>query len=68
MSLRIGDIAPACVFPDCHGSLVDLRGDAIAGNVIVIVFCPGYTAVVTQVLEDYRTRLRELGSAGAHFF
>jgi peroxiredoxin len=68
MSLSIGDIAPACVLPDRHGSLVDLRGDAIAGNVIVIVFCPEYTAVVTQVLEDYRARLREPGSAGALLF
>ena len=68
MSLSIGDIAPACVLPDRHGSLVDLRGDAIAGNVIVIVFCPGYTTAVTQVLEDYRTRLRELSSTGARFF
>ena len=68
MSLSVGDIAPACVLPDRHGSLVDLRGDAIAGNVIVIVFCPGCTPVVTQVLEDYRTRFRELGSTGGRFF
>jgi peroxiredoxin len=68
LPLSIGDIAPACVLPDSHGSLVDLRGDAIAGNVIVILFCPRYTAVVTQVLDDYRTRLRELGSAGPRFF
>jgi AhpC/TSA family len=69
MSLSIGDIAPACMLPDLHGSLVDLRSDAIAGNIIAIVFCPEHTAVVTQVLADYhRSRLEEMGFAGARFF
>jgi peroxiredoxin len=68
MSLSVGDIAPACVLPDRHGLLVDLRGDAIAGNVIAIVFCPWYSTVAAKVLADYRSRLEELGSAGARFF
>jgi peroxiredoxin len=68
MSLSVGDIAPACVLPDRQGSLVDLRSDAIAGNVIVIVFCPGYATVTTNVLADYRSRLEEMGSTGVRFF
>jgi peroxiredoxin len=68
ISLSVGDIAPACVLPDRHGSLVDLRSDTIAGNVIVIVFCPLYTAAVIKVLADYRSRLEETASAGTRFF
>lgn len=68
MSLSVGDIAPGCVLPDRHGSVVDLRSDAIAGNVIAIVFCPGYTAAVAQVLSDYRSRLKEMGPGGIRFF
>ena len=68
MSLNVGDIAPGCVLPDSQGSLVDLRCDAIAGNVIGIVFCPGYMAAVAQVLTDYRSRLEALGSGGVRFF
>jgi peroxiredoxin len=68
MSLSVGDIAPACVLPEIHGSLVDLLSDAIAGNVIVIVFCPEYTTAAAKVLADYRSQLEEMGSAGARFF
>jgi peroxiredoxin len=68
MSLSVGDIAPACVLPDRRGTLVDLRSDAIAGNVIVIVFCPGYTTAIAKVLGDYRSRLDEMDSAGIRFF
>jgi peroxiredoxin len=68
MSLSVGDIAPACVLPDRDGSLVDLRSDAIAGNVIVIVLWPAYTTVVTKVVANYRSRLGEMGSAGIRFF
>jgi peroxiredoxin len=67
-SLDIGDIAPTCVLPDRNGTLVDLRSDATAGNVIVIVFCPGHTAAAAKVLADYRSRLEERDSARARFF
>jgi peroxiredoxin len=68
MPLSVGDIAPACVLPDRHGALVDLRSDAIAGNIIVIVFCPAYTTAVARVLADYRSRLEEMRNARAQFF
>ena len=40
----------------------------IGGNIIALVFCPEHTAVVNRVLADYRSRLEEMGFAGARFF
>ena len=68
MSLSVGDIAPACVLPDRDGSIVDLRSDAIAGNPIAIVFCPGLTPFVSQVLAEYLFWLHEMASTGVRFF
>jgi peroxiredoxin len=68
ISLSIGDIAPACMLPDCNGTIVDLRSDAIAGNPIVIVFCPQLTTSVAQVLADCCSRLQAMKAAGVRLF
>lgn len=66
--LAIGDIAPSCALPALDGPIVDLRGDAIAGSPIAMVFCPKFTPVVTEALAGYRSRLQALRAAGARLF
>lgn len=51
-----GDIAPRCVLPAFDGGTVDLYSDAIAGNPIVIVFCPKFTSSVAETLAGWRPR------------
>jgi peroxiredoxin len=63
-----GDIAPRCVLPALDGATVDLYSDAIAGNPIVIVFCPKFTSAVAEALAGFRGQLQEFVSAGARLF
>jgi hypothetical protein len=56
----IGDIAPDCVLPELDGTTVSLREDAIAGNPIVLVFCPKSAPSVAQALSEFKRALRRL--------
>jgi hypothetical protein len=47
-----GDIAPRCVLSALDGVTVDLYGDEIAGNPIVIVFCPRFTPAVAEAFSS----------------
>ena len=66
--LRVGDIAPDCVLPALDGSIFNLRGDAIAGNPIAIVFCPKFTPAVAEGLAGFRSRLPAFQTAGTQIF
>jgi peroxiredoxin len=66
--LSVGDIAPDCALPALDGSIVDLRGDAIAGNPIALLFCPKFTPAVAEALAGYRSRLQVMAAAGARLF
>jgi peroxiredoxin len=66
--LAVGDIAPDCVLKTLEGEVVDLRGDTIAGNPLVIVFCPQFAPAVSAALDGCRARLAEFGVAGAKLF
>lgn len=68
MSLSVGDIAPACVLPDRRGTIVDLRSDAIAGNLIAVVFCPALSPAVVQVLAGYCSRAPAVNAMGLRLF
>jgi peroxiredoxin len=63
-----GDIAPRCVLSALDGVTVDLYGDEIAGNPIVIVFCPRFTPAVAEALAGFRARIGQFVSAGALLF
>jgi peroxiredoxin len=67
-SLEVGDIAPRCALPNLVGTVVDLHGDAIAGNPIVIVFCPRFTPSTAQLVADYAAHLEAIGGAGGRLF
>jgi peroxiredoxin len=58
-----GDIAPRCVLPALDGADVDLYSDEIAGNPIVIVFCPKFTPPVREALAGFRARLEQFAGA-----
>lgn len=66
--LAIGDIAPDCVLRALDGETVDLRGDAIAGNPIAIIFCPKFTPAVTAALGGFCERLDAFAAARAKLF
>jgi peroxiredoxin len=63
-----GDIAPRCVLPALNGVNVDLYSDEIAGNPIVIVFCPKFTSAVIEALAGFGARLKQFVGAGARLF
>ena len=52
----IGDIAPDCVLPLLDGTRINLRADGIAGNPIVLVFCPKSAPSVAQALSEFSAR------------
>lgn len=64
-TLSVGDIAPVCALPDRDGVLVDLRGDAIAGNPI---FYPRLTSAATQLIDDHVARLAPIDAIVARAF
>lgn len=66
--LAPGDIAPACALRDLTGTVVDLAGDAIAGNPIVLIFCPKFTPAVMEALAGFRARSEGFAAAGAKLF
>ena len=52
--LAPGDIAPDCALKALGGETVDLRGDAIAGHPLVLVFCPRFSREATEALDGFR--------------
>lgn len=66
--LLAGDIAPDFVLPDLDGQNIDLRSDAIAGNTIVLVFLPRFSAGVRETLAAFRANLNAFISARARLF
>jgi peroxiredoxin len=66
--LAVGDIAPPCVLPDSEGRTINLRGDAVAGNPIVVLFLPTFTPSVDEALVGFAAQLEPLVAAGARLF
>lgn len=66
--LSIGDIAPDCVLPAIGGKEVNLRSDSIAGNPIVLLFCPRTSSATREVLESFSGRLDSFRANGARLF
>ncbi len=63
--LAAGDIAPDCALRGLDGATLDLRGDAIAGHPIAILFSPKFTPAVTEALAGFRARLDAFAAADA---
>jgi peroxiredoxin len=56
------------VLPELDGTTVSLREDAIAGNPIVLVFCPKSAPSVAQALSEFSARHDAFAAAGARLF
>jgi peroxiredoxin len=66
--LSIGDIAPDCILRGLDGNEVNLRSDSIAGNPLVIMFCPRLAAAGQEVLDSFSNHLDSLQTSGARLF
>ncbi len=66
--LSAGDIAPDCALKSLGGEIVDLRGDAVAGHPMAVLFCPRFTAPVLAALEGFRSRLEGFAACDARLF
>jgi peroxiredoxin len=63
--LAVGDIAPEVVLRAVDGSTVELNGDTMAGNTIVVLFCPRFTGAVAEAIAALRTSVAAFAAAGA---
>ena len=66
--LMVGDIAPNCVLPRTDGMQVDLLSDSIAGNPIVLAFCPRLPDNGKELLDSFATWFDALTTLGARVF
>jgi peroxiredoxin len=66
--LAPGDIAPDCALRTREGEMVDLRGDAIAGHVVVLLFCARFTDAAAALVAALRERQEAFAAAGARLF
>jgi peroxiredoxin len=66
--LSAGDIAPDCILPTTSGDEINLRGDAIAGNPIVLLFCAQQSVEAEAVIASFSKRLDSFTNNGARLF
>jgi peroxiredoxin len=66
--LLAGGIAPECVLPNLQGATIDLRGDSVAGNTIVLVFYPKFNTAARNTFAAIHANLASFESAGARLF
>jgi peroxiredoxin len=67
-ALSAGDIAPPCALPALDGRIVDIRSDAIAGNPIILLFCPQFSQVITDAVTRVAAVQPTFIAAGARLF
>jgi peroxiredoxin len=65
--LAAGDIAPEGSLRALDGERIELRGDAIAGHVVVLVFCPKFAAAA-ELLAALRARAGDIAASGVKLF
>src|SRR6185437_875702 len=63
--LAVGDIAPEVVLRAVDGATIELNGDTMAGNVIIVLFCPRFSAGVGQAVAALRASAEAFVAAGA---
>jgi peroxiredoxin len=66
--LSAGDIAPPCALPALDGTIVDIRADTIAGNPIILLFCPRFCAATTEAITAFVEAHQSFRAAGARLF
>jgi peroxiredoxin len=68
LALAPGDIAPRCTLPTLDGRNIDIRADDIAGNPIVLLFCPRFSESVAEALAGIVAAQPYFVAAGARLF
>jgi peroxiredoxin len=63
-----GDIAPDCILPATNGGEINLRSDAIAGNPIVLLFCPKGSSAGREMLSCFSRQQQTFAANGARLF
>lgn len=66
--LSEGDVAPDCILQDAGGNEINLRSDSVAGNPIVLVFCPRLSGAGGALLKCDAEHLQSLLANGARIF
>jgi len=66
--LSVGDIAPNCILADAGGAEVNLLSDSVAGNPIVLFFCPQLTEAAQKAFSRSSEGLSTLANNGARLF
>jgi peroxiredoxin len=66
--LTIGDIAPNCVLLGTDGTQVNLLCDSIAGNPIVLAFCPRLSGAGMELLDRFANCVDVFTTHGARIF
>jgi peroxiredoxin len=66
--LAVGDIAPDCILAGPDGIEVNLRSDSVAGNPIVLIFCPELTEAAQKAFARCSDRSKALTKNGARLF
>jgi peroxiredoxin len=66
--LSEGDVAPDCILPDAHGVEFHLRSDSIAGNPIILLFCPRFSPPSKDLLKCFSEQMEPLSANGARLF
>lgn len=64
----VGDIAPPFALPALDGTIIDIRDDAIAGNPVVILFCPKFLPAITEAAAALGAAQGSFAAAGARLF
>ena len=67
-ALSAGDIAPPCALPALDGRIVDIRADTIAGNPIVLLFCPKFSEATSDALAGVVAAQQSFTAAGTRLF
>jgi peroxiredoxin len=67
-ALSAGDIAPACALPSLDQRIVDIHADDIAGNPVVLLFCPRFSATTATSVAALVAADRSFTAAGALIF
>ena len=66
--LSAGDIAPPCALPALDGAKIDIRSDTVAGNPIVLLFCPKFAPAVAEAVAAVSATRQSFAAAGARLF
>jgi peroxiredoxin/predicted 2-oxoglutarate/Fe(II)-dependent dioxygenase YbiX len=66
--LSAGDIAPDCILAGADGKELNLRSDSIAGNPLVILFCPRLSAAGKELLDCFSRRVDSFTANGGRLF